>query len=256
MILALLNNKGGVAKTTTAVNVAAALATLTPRVLLVDLDSQGSAGLSLGIPREGLSPSIADALLDNTPIASLIRPTSVDGLDIVTGSIDLADTDVALYDNPERLYRLQTALEPIRKNYSYIIIDCPPSLSLLPLNALLASDAYIVPITPQYLAVEGLINLTAAVNKLSQGTGKQLALMGLVLTMVDYRTKATREVIEQIRQHYRSTVFTTEIRVNVRLSESPSFGQTIFQYDPSSTGAAAYKNLAGEIIERSKSVKK
>lgn len=256
MILAIINNKGGVGKTTSAVNIAAALANRGHRTLLVDLDSQGSAGLSLGVPRESLTPSAADVLLDDTPARSVIRSTGVDGLQLITGSMELADTDVALYDDPDRAWRLRRALDPVRDAYEFIILDCPPSLSLLPLNALLASDAYLVPVSPTYLTVEGLLNLTAAVDRLSQGTGQPLTMLGLVLTMVDYRTRATREVIEQIRQHYGRRVFTTEIRVNVRLSEAPSFGQSIFQYDPASTGAAAYKDLAGEIIKRCKAIRK
>jgi chromosome partitioning protein len=256
MILAVLNHKGGVGKTTTAVNTAAALADRGLRTLLVDLDSQGSAGLSLGVNGDDGSPSAADMILDEAPARSVIRSTSIEGLDIIPGAVALAETDVALYDAPHRAYRLRTALEPIRDEYNHVLLDCPPSLGLLTLNALLGSDAYLVPIIPQYLAVEGLLKLTAAVARLSEGTGEELTMFGLVLTMVDYRNRVTRDVIEQIRGYYGKQVFATEIRVNVRLSEAPSFGQSIFQYDPTSTGAAAYKELAGEFIKRSKAIRK
>ncbi|MDB4931590.1 MAG: Cobyrinic acid ac-diamide synthase [Myxococcaceae bacterium] len=250
MIIALVNNKGGVAKTTTAVNLAAGLATRTRRVLLADLDSQGSASFSLGVARADLAPSSAEVLLDGVPIRSAIRPTSVEGLDLLTGSMALANADLALADVKGRERRLAEALAPVRDDYAFILLDCPPSLSMVPINALVAADAFLVPVTPQYLAVEGLVNLMEATELLRRGTGARASLLGLVLTQVDRRPKVTGEVIDLIRGHYGDRVFKTEIPINVRLSEAPSFGQTIFGHDPSSSGAEAYRRLATEVLQR------
>ena len=250
MIVALVNNKGGVAKTTTAVNLAAALASKTKRVLLVDLDSQGSASFSLGVARAQLSPSSAEVLLEDTPIRDAIRSTSIQGLDLVTGSMALANADLALVDVKGRERRLATTLAPVRDEYAYILLDCPPSLSMVPINALVAADAFLVPVTPQYLALEGLVNLMTATEQLRRGTGAQAALLGLVLTQVDRRPKVTTEIIDLIRGHYGDRVFKTEIPINVRLSEAPSFGRSIFEHDPSSSGADAYKRLATEFAHR------
>jgi chromosome partitioning protein len=252
MIIAIVNNKGGVAKTTCAVNLSAALAKPPQRTLLVDLDSQGSASFSLGITRANLRPSTADVLLNGLPMHQAIRKTAVEGLDVVTGSMELANADIGLADTGGRENRLKEALRPIRENYRFIVLDCPPSLSLLPINALIAADAFIVPITPHYLALEGLVNLFDAIERMRQSFGKVASLLGLVLTIVDYRTRAAGEVVEMIRSQYKTKVFRTEIRVNVRLTEAPSFGQTVLDYATASTGAAAYRNLAAEVLQRSR----
>jgi chromosome partitioning protein len=250
MILALINNKGGVGKTTTAMNLAAGLARRDRRVLLVDLDSQGSASLSLGVARTALSPSSAEVLLDELPIAQAIRPTPVTGLDLLTGTMALANADLRLAERAGRERRLQAALDPVRQAYAFILIDCPPSLSLLPVNALIAADAFLVPVTPHYLALEGLVNLMEAVERVRQGVHTAAPLLGLVLTLVDYRLRVTREIVDLIRGQYGDQVFRTEIRVNVRLAEAPSFGQPIFVYDPASTGAEAYRRLTMEVLQR------
>jgi len=249
MILALVNNKGGVAKTTTAVNLAAGLARKKKSVLLVDLDSQGSASLALGIPRSELMPSAADVLLHGEPIKTAIRNVA-EGLDLLTGSMELANADLALADETGRERRLSDALKPIRSAYDIILLDCPPSLSMLPINALYAADGFIVPVEPQYLALEGLVNLTEAVERMREGMNIKASLVGLVLTKVDYRTKATTEIVDLIRGHYKRQVFKAEIRINTRLAEAPSFGQSIFDYDPTATGAAAYADLTEELLKR------
>jgi chromosome partitioning protein len=256
MILALVNNKGGVGKTTTAVNLSAALASKDRQVLLIDLDSQGSASLSLGVPRADLHPSSADVLLDGVAIRNTLRSTLVEGLDLLTGSMELANADLFLSEVSGREGQLKTALHPVREDYDFIILDCPPSLSLLSINALVAVDAFIVPVSPQYLALEGLVNLMEAVGRIHGEVGTVGSLLGLVLTLVDYRTKVTSEIVQMIRDHYKDRVFKTEVRTSIRLAEAPSFGKSIFDYAASSSGALAYQSLAEEVIVRCRTYRK
>ena len=250
MILAIINAKGGTAKTTTAVNLAAALAERGKRVLLIDLDSQTSASLSLGVSRADLSPSVADAILEGRPLKSAIRSTAVGRLSMVTGSDALVDADLQLASIPGRERRLKNAIEPIRTDFDFIILDCPPSLSLIPVNALVAADAFLVPTPPEYLALEGLVSLMAAVDRIHAGIGDSCQLLGIVLTKVDRRRRVTEEIIQLIREHYGRQVFQTEIKVDVRLVEAPSFGQTVLEYSPGSTGAVGYELLADEVIKK------
>jgi chromosome partitioning protein len=252
MILAIINNKGGTAKTTTAVNLAAGLAGAGKRTLLVDLDSQASASLSLGVSRADLTPAMDGAILDGAPLRSVIRPTGVDRLHLVTGAPALANADLALVNRAGREQRLAEILAPVRADFDYIVLDCPPSLSLLSVNALVAADAFIVPTPPEYLALEGLVGLLEAVDQIRDGIGATCRMMGILLTKVDRRRRVTGEVIELIRKHYKGRVFKTEIGVDVRLVEAPSFGQSIFEYDRRSSGAEAHRQLVGEVIRRSK----
>ena len=251
MILALINNKGGVAKTTTAVSLAAALVEDNQKVLLVDLDSQAAASLSVGFRRAELKPSSADILLRDEPIRNVIRSTRITGLDLIAGSNELANADVLMSGFPNKEIKLKRALETIRSDYSSIIIDCPPSLSLLSLNALLAAERYLVPVTPHYLTLGGLASLIQEVNRLCERKiGEVAELIGFLLTMVDYRNGTTVKLVEAVRASWQDIIFRTEIRVNVKLSEAPSFGKTIFEHAPGSTGAKAYRQLAQEVKSR------
>ena len=248
--VALVNNKGGVGKTTSAVNLAAWIAAGGKKVLLVDLDAQGSASLSLGLTRADLSPGSAEVILDGHPIREAIRPTSVKGLDILPGSMALASADLVLSAVTGREVVLKDALTPIRGDYDFTVLDCPPSLGLLTVNALTAADFFIVPVTPDYLSLEGLVNLLDAVERIKKGIGKAAGLLGILLTLADYRLNVTEEIGQMIRGYYGRLVFKAEIRGNVRLKEAPSFGKTIFDYDNGSAGAEAYRQLTKEVLKR------
>ena len=250
MITAVLNRKGGVGKTTTAVNIAAAVAAQGYKVLLIDLDSQASTSHSLGVPRWALAPSSADVLLNATPAMEAVRATRVMGLHLMTASTDLSSFDRELSILPNREGRLHTALRPIRNRYDYIFIDCPSVSSLAPLNALVAADYYIVPVVPHYLAIEGIRNLCASADRLLARLGVPTRLLGIVLTMVDYRAKATRQNVAQLREEFGNSVFAIEIRTNIRLAEAPAAGKTIFEFDDSSSGADAYRLVADEFLMR------
>jgi chromosome partitioning protein len=249
-ILALVNAKGGVGKTSAAVNIAAGLVERRRRVLLVDLDAQGSASLSVGLKRAELEPGTAAVLLDGRPIRQAIRRTYIERLDILPGSLALASADLNLADVAGREAVLRAALAPIRGEYDLVIVDCPPSLGLLTVNALKAADAYLVPVPPEYLALEGLVNLTEAVERIRAGMGQVAALLGIVLSAVDRRLRVTGELVELIRGHYGDQVCKVEVPVNVKIKEAPSFGRTVLDYAPGSAGAAAYRELVGEVLHR------
>ena len=253
MILAVINNKGGTGKTTTAVSVAASLARdHGRRVLLADLDSQASASLSMGIPRTELNPSIADAILEGRPLSRFLRQTEVPGLSVATGSPALANADLIMADMAGRESCLERALAPLKPELDDIIIDCPPSLSMLSINAMVAADEYILPTQPEYLALEGLVGMLEAVELIRKKLDASCRLLGIVLTRVDYRRKVTEEIISMIREHYKGDVLKTEIRIDVKLVEAPSFGKDIFAYARSSTGAEGYAALTEEILKKGK----
>lgn len=258
MVIVVINNKGGTGKTTTCVNLSAALANSGYRVLLVDLDSQASASLSLGVEYCDLLPSVVDVLFNGMAIMSAIRSTNIQRLDLLTGGMELAHSDLILADVPGRENRLAESLEPIRDSYDFILCDCPPSLSMLPVNALVAADRYIITVTPEYLALEGLNSLMEAVERVKEGMDVDVELLGIVFTMVnpaafslfnrDLRDQL--EIIRSLRERYGKDVFKTVIKRNVRLREAPSYGASIFEYAPRSSGAKEYAMLANEVIER------
>lgn len=254
MITAMISRKGGVGKTTTTVNLAAALAEQGHKILLVDLDSQASASLSLGVRPENLSPSSADLLLRNTRPTELIRRTGIENLELITASVDLLDADVQLGAFRGRHLRLRAPLTALGEYYDHILLDCPAGLSVVPGNAIAAADAFIAPTTPHFLSMSGLRNLIDAAERIAWDAGARIRLMGLLLTMVDYRTKLTRRSVDQIRAEYGPQVFAIEVRTNTRLAEAPEQGMSIFQYDPRAKGAEAYRLLADEYLLRAAEV--
>ena len=252
MILSMVNVKGGVGKTTTAVNLAAAFAGEGGlRTLLVDLDPQGSATFSLGIGQDEAEPSAADLLLGNLPVQDVIRASRVAGLDLITGSMALAGADLELARKHQPQRRLAHCLTPIRRRYDMVVVDCPPGLGVLTLNGLGTSHAYVVPVVPHDLDMEALNRCLFALDEL-QGLARRPSLLGVLLTMVDHRTRVTDEVVEGIRQAYGRQVLGTEIPINIRLAEAPGYGMTVFEYEGWSTGAQAYRQLGGEVLERAR----
>jgi len=249
--ISIINAKGGTAKTTTAVNLAHALANKKIKVLVCDLDPQASASLSFGFRRDALYPSIANVLIENFPIEKAIKQTSVNGVGLLAGSMDLSSFDITFAASQGRENKLKDALDLVQ-GYDVIIMDCPPTMGLLLLNSITAADEFIVPVVPQYLALEGLATLTDALNRIQDDIGCSAAMMGILLTQVDRRGKAAHEIISLIRKHYGDKVFKTEIGINTRLHEAPSFGKTIFQHDQAATGAKAYQAFGNEVISKIK----
>ena len=252
MILSMVNVKGGVGKTTTAVNLSAAFAGEGGlRTLLVDLDPQGSATFSLGIGEDEADPSAADLLLGTLPVQDVIRETGIEGLDLITGSMSLAGADLVLARKHQPQRRLAHCLAPVRRRYDMVIIDCPPGLGVLSLNGLGASTAYVVPVVPHDLDMEALNRCLDGIENVV-GLARRPGLLGVLLTMVDHRTRVTSEVVDAIRKAYGRQVLRTEIPINVRLAEAPGLGMTIFDYEGWSSGAQAYRLLGGEVLKRAR----
>ena len=247
-IIAIANQKGGVGKTTTSVNLSACLAAEEKKVLLVDVDPQGNATSGYGVDKSKIEQSIYNVLVDGLPIQEAIQETIFKNLHILPATIELAGAEVELVSALSRETKLKRALDQIKKNYDYVIIDCPPSLGLLTLNSLTAADSVLMPIQCEFYALEGVSQLMNTVKLVQQNLNSDLTLEGVLLTMYDSRTKLSMQVAEEVKNHFQERVYQTVIPRNVRLSEAPSYGQPIIEYDPKSKGAEVYQALAKEVI--------
>ena len=246
----LANQKGGVGKTTTAVNVATGIAQFGKKVLLVDLDPQGNATSGLGIDRGELHASVYECIMNRIPIEEIIVPTITQGLEVLPSLPDLTGAEVELVEVKDREKVLKKLLEELKNRYECIIIDCPPSLNLLTINALSAADYVIMPIQCEYYALEGMSMLTNTIRLVQKNLNPHLEIAGIVMTMADMRTSLTKQVISEVKKHFDGLVYEAVIPRNIRISESPSFGKSIIQYDIRSVGAEGYLTLAAEIIEK------
>ena len=247
-VIAVVNQKGGVGKSTTAVNLSACMADGGTDVLLVDIDPQGNASSGVGIDKLSTGKCVYDAIINDEPIENLVLNTAIKHLQIVPATIQLAGAEIELVSTMSREMRLRKALEEIRENYTYVVIDCPPSLGLLTLNALTAADSVIVPIQCEYYALEGLSQLLNTIQLVRRHLNPDLALEGVVLTMYDSRTNLSQQVAEEVRKFFSDKVYQTVIPRNIRLSEAPSYGMPIILYDERSKGAEAYRQFAKEVM--------
>lgn len=249
-IIAIMNQKGGVGKTTTAVNLAACLAEMGKRVLLADMDAQGNASSGLGISKEGIRYSTYDVLIEGVAVADVLQPTALEHLSVLPATIALAGAEVELVNVVSRETKLREALLAVRDIYDYVLIDCPPSLGLLTINALVAADSVLIPIQCEYYALEGVAQLLQTVRSVGSSWNPALRVEGVVLTMFDGRTNLSLQVAEEVKRFFGDKVYRTFIPRNVRLSEAPSYGESIIQYDSRSKGAQVYRELAKEVVGR------
>jgi chromosome partitioning protein len=249
-VFAIANQKGGVGKTTTSINLGASLAISEKKILLIDADPQANCTSGLGFELRSIEKSIYDALTDDVEPKDIILKTGTDGLDIVPSHIDLVGAEIELLNVESREYRLKNFISKVRDMYDYIIIDCSPSLGLLTVNALTAADAVIIPVQCEYFALEGLGKLLNTVKMIQARLNPELQIEGFLLTMYDSRLRLSNQVVDQVRQHFQDMVFKTLILRNIRLSEAPSYGKPVIEYDAASNGAVNYLNLAKEILEK------
>jgi len=248
-VIAIANQKGGVGKTTTSVNLSACLADLGKKVLLVDLDPQGNSTSGFGFDKTKIKQSVYDSLVNDVPADSIILKTQIEKLMILPATIQLAGAEIELVSIMSRETKLKRVLDKIKYNYEYVIIDCPPSLGLLTINALTAANSVIVPIQCEFYALEGLSQLMNTVTLVQKNLNPALSLEGVVLTMFDARTNLSIQVVDEVKNHFRHKVYQTIIPRNVRLSEAPSHGQPVTRYDPKSKGSQVYFDLAREVID-------
>ena len=249
-IICIANQKGGVGKTTTAVNLSASVAQLGKRVLLVDMDPQGNTTSGLGVNKNKLESSVYDVLINDVDVTDAIRDTMIDTLKLLPARVELAGAEVELVNLLAREQRLKNAIAPVRDQFDYIFVDCPPSLGLLTLNALTMADTLLVPIQCEYYALEGLSQLMNTVKLIRRNLNPRLEVEGVVLTMYDGRTNLSQQVVGEVKRFFKNKVYDTIIPRSVRLGEAPSFGLPITLYAPKSTGAAAYSTLAEELVEK------
>ena len=249
-VYAVANQKGGVGKTTTAVNLGAYVAENGKRVLLIDMDPQANATSSLGYDKRRIDLTMYDVMINNVPLSEMVIVTERVGLDMAPAGLALAGAEVELVGLPKREYRLALALKPVLDRYDYVFVDCPPSLGLLTVNALTAANGAVIPIQCEYLALEGLSQLLGTIKRIRERLNPSLAVMGVVMTMYDSRTSLSAQVVNEVRTYFPHEIFNTIIPRSVRLAEAPSYGQSIFEYDGSSRGAQAYRALAAELITR------
>ncbi|WP_022942201.1 ParA family protein [Psychromonas hadalis] len=254
-VIAVANQKGGVGKTTTCVNLAASMAATKRKVLLIDLDPQGNATMGSGIDKYQVAHSAYDLLIDDLPLDKVIETETSGGYDLVAANSDVTAAEVKLMELYSREMRLRNALKDYRDNYDYIFIDCPPSLNMLTINAMSAADSVLVPMQCEYYALEGLTALVDTISKLAAVVNADLKIEGILRTMYDPRNRLSSDVSDQLKKHFGEKVYRTIIPRNIRLAEAPSFGTPVMYYDKSSTGAKAYLALAGEMLRREEQLK-
>jgi len=255
-VIAIANQKGGVGKTTTAINLAASLAANDLRVLVIDSDPQGNSTTGFGVAKNPGALTVYDALLGQADLAATVKPTSFDGVDLVPADKNLIGANLELVDLEDRELRLKQKLQPLRDRYNYVLIDCPPALDLLTLNALVAADSVLIPIQCEFFALEGVSELMDTIDRIRDSFRHPLLIEGILLTMYDDRTNLTRQVASDLREFFGEEVFQTVIPRSVRLAEAPSFGKPILLYDLRSRGAESYIRLAKEILEHEQSLRK
>ena len=251
-VIALANQKGGVGKTTTAVNLSAALAEAGKRVLLIDSDAQGNASSGLGVRCERDDLTLYNVIIDEVDINTVIVPTKYKNLSICPSNVELTGAEIELVEADNRAYRLKDALKPIKNDYDFILIDCPPSLGLVTLNALSAADTVLVPIQSEFYALEGLALLTSTIKRVKKSLNPDIEFEGVLLTMFNGRANLSIQVADEVKKFFKEKVYSTVIPRNIRLSEAPGFGESVLSYDSKSKGAESYRALAQEVIKQNK----